>query len=103
MLRPVYDTSIVRAHASDAAAPSVAHDHQHVLTGMFPKQCLGILPGPTDRYIESRHLCPETCPSAAPCCPPHTDQCGAVTPVSSRAICCGSRGLSWSRTACPGR
>src|SRR5467141_3867149 len=63
MLGPVYDTSIVRSHTSDAAAPSVAHDHEHALAGMFPKQCLGILPGPTDRYIESRHLCPETCSS----------------------------------------
>src|SRR5262245_41077544 len=103
MLRPVYDTSIVCAHTSDAAAPSVAHDYQHALASMLPQQCLGILPAPTDRYIESRHLCPETCLSMAPFCPPRTDQCCAVTPVSSRAICCGSRCLSLSRTACPVR
>ena len=64
MLGPVYDTSIVRSYTSDAAAPSVAHDHERALTGMFPKQGLSILPGPTDRYIESRHLRPETCLSA---------------------------------------
>jgi hypothetical protein len=69
MLGPVYDTSIVRAHTSEAAAPSVAHDHEHALAGMFPKQCFGIPSGPTDRYIESRHLCLETCSSTAPCCP----------------------------------
>ena len=73
LLGPVYDTSIVRSHTSDATAPSIAHDHEHALAGMFPKQCFGILPGPTDRYIESRHLCPETCPSTAPFCPPRTD------------------------------
>jgi hypothetical protein len=103
MLGPVYDTSIVRSHTSDAAAPSIAHDHEHALAGMFPKQGFGILPGLTDRYIASRHLCPETCPSTALFCPPHTDQCCTVTPVSLRAICCGSRCLSVSRTACPVR
>ena len=70
MLGPVYDTSIVRSHTSDTAAPSVAHDHEHALAGMFPKQCFGILPGPTDRYIESRHLRPETCLSTVPFCLP---------------------------------
>jgi hypothetical protein len=38
MLGPVYDTSIVCSYTSDAAAPSVAHDHEHALAGMFPKQ-----------------------------------------------------------------
>src|SRR5215471_13304232 len=103
MLGSVYDTSIVRSHTSNAAAPSVAHDHEHALTGMLPKQCLGILPGPTDRYIASRHLCPETCSSTVPLCPPRTDQYYAVTTVSSRAICCGSRYLSLSKTADPVR
>ena len=84
MLGPVYDTSIVRSYTSDAAAPSVAHHHEHALAGMFPKQCFGILPGPTDRYIESRHLCPETCSSTAPFCPPRIDQCCSVTAVSAR-------------------
>ena len=101
MLGPVYDTSIVRSHTSAAAAPSVAHDHEHALAGMLPKQCLSILSGPTDRYIESRHLCPETCSSTAPFCPPRTDKYYAVTTVSSRAICCGSRCLSLSRMAYP--
>ena len=64
--------------------PSVAHHHEHALTGMFPKQCLGILPGPADRYIESRHLCPETCSSTAPFCPPRIDQCCSVTVVSAK-------------------
>ena len=45
MLGPIYDTSIVRSHTSNAAAPSVAHNHEHALAGMLPKQCLGILPG----------------------------------------------------------
>ena len=39
-LGPVYDTSIVRSHTSDAAAPSVAHDHEYALAGMLLKQCL---------------------------------------------------------------
>src|SRR5215467_753777 len=69
MLGSVYDTSIVRSHTSDAAAPSVAHDHEHTLAGMLPKQCLGILPDPTDRYMKSRHLYPETCSSTVPLCP----------------------------------
>src|SRR5437660_11016250 len=75
MLGPVYDTSIVRWHTSDAAAPSVGHNHEHALAGMLPKQCLRILPRLTDRYIESRSLCPETCPSTAPVCPPRTSEC----------------------------
>jgi hypothetical protein len=37
MFGSAYDTSIVRSHTSDAAAPSVAHDHERALTGMFPK------------------------------------------------------------------
>ena len=84
ILWPVYDTSIVRSYIRDAAAPSVAHDHEQALTGLFPKQHFGILSGPTHRYIESLHLCPETCPSTAPFRPSRTDQCSAVTPVSSR-------------------
>ena len=40
MLGPVYDTSIVRSHTSDATAPSVAHDHEHALAGMFPNSAL---------------------------------------------------------------
>src|SRR5215470_2885820 len=102
MLGPVYDTSIVRSHTSDAAAPSVAHDHEHALAGMFPQQCLGILPDSTDRYIESRHLCPETCSSYRTLLSPRTDQGCAVTPVSATAIWGGSRYLSLSRTTCPG-
>jgi hypothetical protein len=103
MLGPVYGTSIARSHTSDAAAPSVAHDHEHALAGLLPKQGLGILPGPTDGYIESRHLCLETCSSTAPSVLPRTDQCCAVTPVSSRATWRDSRGLSSSRTAYPVR
>jgi hypothetical protein len=37
MLGSVDDTSIVRSHTSDAAAPSVAHDHEPALAGMLPK------------------------------------------------------------------
>ena len=82
-LWPVYDTSIVRSYIRDAAAPSVAHDHEQALTGRFPKQHFGVRPGPTNGYIASRHLCPETCPSTAPFCPARSDQCCAVTDVSS--------------------
>ena len=33
----VDDTSIVRAHARDAPAPSVPHDHECAIVSMIPK------------------------------------------------------------------
>jgi hypothetical protein len=83
-LWPVDDPPIVCAHPRDATSPSVSHDYKCAIAGMMPKECLGILLGAADSYIEPLHLCTVPCVSPAPFCPSRTDQCSAVTLVSAR-------------------
>ena len=57
----VDDTSILRAYARDAPAPSIPHDHEYTVARVLAKELLGILPGPTYRYIKPPHWSLTTC------------------------------------------